>query len=106
MERSDEGFPVQQKIQENYLKVDVYYQTFNVRSVSEVPQYSGDSLFAALGGALSFYLGVAIVIGFELVELFVLVFASIWSHQTQSPKKSFMKNSDALENNRAILKAQ
>lgn len=48
--------------------------------------FQGESLFAALGGALSFYLGVAIVIGFEVLELIILVFASVWSHQSQ-PKK-------------------
>ncbi len=36
---------------------------------SEEAKYSFDSAFAALGGSLSLYLGIAIIMCFELLEL-------------------------------------
>ena len=43
-------------------------------------------MFAALGGALSFYLGVAIVIFFELFELGASIVGNIWRGKTGDPK--------------------
>ncbi len=91
------------EIQQNYLKVEVYFQTLNVREIREMKKYTvstrekmslsncwytcylfwlgcqGNFFFfklqlqgtvAAIGGSLSLYLGVALILCFELVELF------------------------------------
>ncbi len=76
---------IQNLIQEDYLKIDIYFQTLNVRKVMQEAKYTGESLFAALGGALSFYLGVAIVLFFEIVELAVFIVLNVWAGKTGDP---------------------
>ena len=43
-------------------------------------------LFAALGGALSFYLGIAIVLFFEIIELGAMITQNIWSGKVDGQK--------------------
>ena len=77
-------------------RAEIYYQTMNVVTLKQDPKYTVSwaksqfqlmtlfipfqlqSLFGALGGGLSLYLGVAVVMLFELIELLIdLVFAFI-----------------------------
>ncbi len=71
---------LQFRLQTNYLRLEIYFQTLNVRVESEEAKYSFDSAFAALGGSLSLYLGIAIIMCFELLELgYEIVVAVMWS---------------------------
>ncbi len=75
------------RIQQNYLKVDVYFQTLNVREVKQSKKYSFDSAFAALGGGLSLYLGVAIILVFEILELAYDIWLACWKHSAKTSRR-------------------
>ena len=64
----------QEYIQANYLKIDVYFKTLNVQTITQQEKYNAEGYFAALGGALSFYIGIAIIMAFEIVEFFYDLF--------------------------------
>ena len=68
------------KIQEDYTRADVYYQTLNVRSIIQNPAYPDTDLVSGLGGALSLYLGIAIVMAFEVLELIWDLIWNIFNH--------------------------
>ncbi|XP_071742765.1 epithelial sodium channel subunit beta-like isoform X1 [Lepeophtheirus salmonis] len=53
----------------DYVRADVFFESLNVLSVKTNPKYNIDSFFAGLGGALSFYMGIAIIMVFEALEL-------------------------------------
>jgi len=62
----------------------------NVKSIVQSPTYPPDSLVSNVGGALSLYLGIAIIMAFELVELFWDILVALFSHCANSkPKKQF-----------------
>lgn len=71
---------IEKTIQKNYLKGNIYYQSLNVQAIVQEAKYTDESYFAALGGALSFYIGLAIFIVFELLEFFYDVFINVWRH--------------------------
>jgi len=62
---------IKQKIQEDFTRAEIYYQTMNVVTIQQDPKYNLQSLFGALGGGLSLYLGCAVVMIFEVIELLV-----------------------------------
>ncbi len=76
------------EIQGNYMKIDVYFQTLNVREIVQKKKYSADTFTAALGGGLSLYLGVALILLFEIVELGYDVFIAVWNHINKSSRSS------------------
>ena len=65
-------------VQNNYLKIDIYFKTLNVQTIVQQAKYNAEGYFAALGGALSFYIGVAIIMAFEIIEFFYDLFMNIW----------------------------
>lgn len=67
-------------IQRDYLSAKVYYKTLDVKLIVESPKYSTEGLVAALGGAMSLYLGIAIIMIFELFEMSAIIFGKIWGH--------------------------
>ena len=71
------------KIQEDYTRADVYYQTLNVRSIEQNEAYPATDLVSGLGGALSLYLGIAIVMAFEVFELIWDLISNIFKHLTK-----------------------
>jgi len=62
---------IKQTIQEDFTRAEIYYQTMNVVTLRQDPKYTLQSLFGALGGGLSLYLGVAVVMLFEVIELLI-----------------------------------
>jgi hypothetical protein len=46
-----------------------------------------EGFFAGVGGALSLYLGIAIVMGFELLELCYDLFIGIWTFYNATKKR-------------------
>ena len=95
--KEDAAF-AKQFIQREFLKAEVYYRTLNVKVFEEQPKYTvskknlngkrkyshGEKVFqteaivSALGGALGLYLGVAIILVFEFIELAGLVIVNLW----------------------------
>jgi len=75
-------------IQRDFTRAEIYYQTMNVVTLKQDPKYTLQSLFGALGGGLSLYLGVAVVMLFELIELLIdLVFAFICGSEDGKTKR-------------------
>ena len=91
------------EIQEDYTRADVYYQTLNVRSIVQNEAYpvsihkvdtvfiiiiwllfQAEQLIPGIGGALSLYLGIAIVMAFELLELLFDLILAIFQHKGKS----------------------
>jgi hypothetical protein len=78
------------KVQQDYARVDVYFQTLNVKSIVQTPTYPGSSLVSNIGGALSLYLGIAIIMAFELVELMWDILVAFFFYCANSkPKKNY-----------------
>ncbi|CAM6055018.1 unnamed protein product [Sphagnum tenellum] len=72
---------IKKTIQENLVQANVYYETLNVRSVTQTAKYSSDTFVASLGGALGLYMGMAVIMMFEVVELVFDIAFSIWKNQ-------------------------
>jgi len=78
-------------IQEDFTRAEIYYQTMNVVTIKQDPKYTLQSLFGALGGGLSLYLGCAVVMLFEVIELLIdLTFAFVCG-STDGKAKSWTK---------------
>ena len=63
----------QPQVDDNLLMVQVYFNSLNVQRVQESPtyQFADGSLMSSLGGAMSLYLGIALAMIFEVIELFI-----------------------------------
>ena len=49
-----------------------------MQTIKQEGKYNAEGFFAALGGALSFYIGIAIIMAFEIVEFFYDLFMNVW----------------------------
>ena len=61
-------------LSDNLLQINVYFKTLNVKRVGETAVYDslfGSSFVAALGGALSLFLGISLSMVFEVLEFIV-----------------------------------
>jgi len=84
----DEIEDVRVKIQQDYARVDIYYQTLNLKEIMQSPTISFDSLFSQIGGAISLYLGISVIMAFEVFELIGDLVMAIFKYcQTPRPKK-------------------
>ena len=88
-------------------RAEIYYQTMNVVTIQQDPKYTvglqkllqlnffsfqPQSLFGALGGGLSLYLGCAVVMIFEVIELLVdLVLAFVCGKVLEKLRKPISK---------------
>ena len=52
----------------NLLQVNVYFSTLNINRVTESVTYSTNTMIYAFGGAMSLYLGISLVMVFEVIE--------------------------------------
>ncbi|XP_040583485.1 epithelial sodium channel subunit gamma-like [Lepeophtheirus salmonis] len=64
-------------IQKNFVKTDIYYQTMSVKVIEQIPKYSYGTFIAGLGGSLSLYLGIAIIMIFEILEFIIDLFSRL-----------------------------
>ena len=83
--RGPKAAEIRTELQQDYVKADVYYQSLNVQIIRQTPKYTDEGFFAGLGGALSLYLGMAIIMIFELLELFYDLFINIWNSGRRKP---------------------
>lgn len=84
---------VKSQIQEDYTKVDVYFQTLNVKAIVQSPVVPDEALISNLGGAFSLYLGVALIMAFEVVEFLWDVATAIMQYLAVSGLPSKAKKS-------------
>jgi len=57
----------------NIMEIKVFFKTLNTATLVQSPQYSDFSLLSSLGGSLSLYLGISLVMLAELVEFLLMV---------------------------------
>ena len=85
-------------------RAEIYYQTLNIQSIEQTAKFNvclnvkSDkkrithkymqlrTLFGSLGGALSLYLGCAVIMLFELLELAIDILVNLWI------KRGYKKN--------------
>ncbi len=72
------GDELQEMIQINYHKAEIFFKTLNIQTIVQTAKYNDEGYFAALGGALSFYIGFALIMVFEIVEFFYDLFIACW----------------------------
>ena len=84
------GPDIQDYIQQNLLKVDVYLKSMETRTVVESPTYEFNSMLYALGGAISLFLGISLSMIFEVLELLIDIFLNMAMAFSSAPvrKKS------------------
>ncbi|CAG0908640.1 unnamed protein product, partial [Darwinula stevensoni] len=62
-------------VQDDLVKVDVYFQSLNLNVIEQQPKRDLKSLISDLGGILGIYLGLCIIVLIEIFEfLFLLVY--------------------------------
>ncbi|XP_037080662.1 amiloride-sensitive sodium channel subunit gamma-like [Pollicipes pollicipes] len=64
-------------IPSNILELKVFFKTLNTALLVEAPQYSDHSLLSSVGGAMSLYLGVSLVMVAELLEYLLLLLSTV-----------------------------
>ena len=68
---------MQDYIQQNLLKVDVYLKSMETRTVVERPTYEFNSMLYAIDGAISLFLGISLSMIFEVLELLIDIFLNM-----------------------------
>ncbi|CAG0887660.1 unnamed protein product [Darwinula stevensoni] len=66
-----------QQIKDEFIKLDIYFKSLNMHTVGESAKYDVPNLIASLGGAMGLYLGIALVMAFEILELIILLFFNV-----------------------------
>ena len=57
------------KISENLLRVSVFYDSLNEKTITTSAVYTGSNIFSSLGGVLSLFLGISFAMLFEVIEI-------------------------------------
>ena len=78
---------IKEQIQEDFVKADIYFKSLNVQTIKQEKKYTvsvrknysltskffsekqGDSFLSSIGGSISLYLGIAVIMVFEILEL-------------------------------------
>ena len=58
-------------VKEDYLKIDIYFMSLNVKSITETARYTVVSFISTLGGSLGVWVGFSVCMMFEVIELFI-----------------------------------
>ena len=58
-------------VKEDYLRLDIYFMSLNVKSIIETARYTLVSFISALGGSLGVWVGFSVCMMFEVIELII-----------------------------------
>ena len=58
-------------VKDDYLQVDIYFMSLNVKTITETARYSLTTFISAIGGSLGVWVGFSVRMLFELLELAV-----------------------------------
>ena len=58
-------------VEDDYLKVDIYYMSLNVKSITESARYNFVTFISTIGGSLGVWIGFSVCMLFELIELLI-----------------------------------
>ena len=64
-------------VQQNFISVTIYFGSFDVQTIEEIPIYSFWGFLSTLGGALSLFLGLTFIQMFEVLEFLVKLLVSL-----------------------------
>ena len=56
-------------VAEDYLRVDIYFMSLNVKTIVETARYSFVTFVSTLGGSIGVWVGFSVCMLFELLEL-------------------------------------
>ena len=56
-------------VKDDYLRLDVYFMSLNVKTITETARYSFVTFISALGGSFGVWIGFSVCMFFELIEL-------------------------------------
>ena len=59
------------EVKDDYLRLDVYFMSLNVKTVTETARYTLTTFISAIGGSLGVWVGFSVCMMFELLELLV-----------------------------------
>ncbi|XP_043221876.1 degenerin unc-8-like isoform X1 [Amphibalanus amphitrite] len=79
-----------ERLPQNILELKVFYKTLDVQRILQTPKYSYISLVSSVGGAMSLYLGISLVMVAELFEYLILLawaVAKFYTKSRQGPRK-------------------
>ncbi|CAH1780888.1 unnamed protein product [Owenia fusiformis] len=65
----ERGIQTLEEIEDNILRVHIYFEDFNVETIKEVPAYSVISLLSNIGGTMGMFVGLSICTLGEFLEL-------------------------------------
>ena len=71
-------------VKENFISVTIYFGSFDVQTIKEIPIYSFWGFLSTLGGALSLFLGLTFLQIFEALEFIVKLFFTILNKDAKS----------------------
>ena len=60
-----------EEVKDDYLKLDVFFMSLNVKTVTETARYTLTTFISAIGGSLGVWVGFSVCMMFEVVELLV-----------------------------------
>ncbi|CAG0899054.1 unnamed protein product [Darwinula stevensoni] len=80
--RSNEAkyLKVQEQLQKDMLKVEIFFRSLNIQVIQEQPKYDLNGLVSSLGGVFGIYLGMCAVMFIEVVEFLALLLCDIALH--------------------------
>lgn len=60
-----------EEVKDDYLRLDVYFMSLNVKTITETARYTVTTFISAIGGSLGVWVGFSVCMLFELLELAV-----------------------------------
>ena len=58
-------------MKDDYLRVDVYFMSLNVKTITETARYNRYTFISTLGGSIGVWVGFSVCMIFELIELLI-----------------------------------
>lgn len=58
-------------VKDDYLRVDVYFMSLNVKTITETARYTLVTFISTLGGSIGVWVGFSVCMIFEIIELLI-----------------------------------
>ncbi len=68
---SEFSFKLPSAVPENYVRLNIFYETFFYTSISQTPKITEDALWGTIGGFVGLFLGASVLSLGEFIELFL-----------------------------------
>ncbi|CAH1796507.1 unnamed protein product [Owenia fusiformis] len=80
-----------EKLRDNMIKLDIYYQELNEQTFKEEPAYLSENLLGDLGGQMGLWMGISVLTIAELIELVSTIIYTVCK-KLRHPEKVHVKN--------------